>query len=47
MTRDVVECLKGLRGIEVVGDAVSAGAKQVPQCMNLGFVVLLARIGAV
>ena len=47
MTRDVVECLKGLRGIEVVGDAVSAGAKQVPQCMDLGFVALLVWIGPV
>ena len=45
--REVVECLEGLRGVVLVGDAMLASAVQVFECMDCGFVVLFAWIGAV
>ena len=39
--------MEGLRIIGVVGDAVFAGAEQLLDCMDCGFVVLLAWIGAI
>ena len=47
MTKEVVECLEGIRGVGVVGNAVLAGAEQVLQCVDCSFVGLFAQIGAV
>ena len=40
--REVVECLEGLRSVGVVEDAILAGTEQVLECVDRGFVVLLA-----
>ena len=43
---EAVECSESLRDVGVVGDAVLAGAEQVLECVDCGFVVLFAQIGA-